>query len=63
LNSQRKKLFCLFTAAAMLGMCAMPAFSQQPVQKDEVVYANLGHNGWLDNIYVVNSFELKAGQT
>lgn len=39
-----------------------PAFADTNTSKDEVVYVKLNNNGNVDNVYVVNSFDIKNGE-
>ena len=54
-----KTAVCLLLCTALI-FPSLPAFAQQDVQKDEVVYVNLSYEGGVDQIYVVNSFETSS---
>ena len=60
-NRTGKKLRMLTAGLLILllaDVAAVPAFAdQQPSPKDEVVYADLGGDGHMEQIYVVNIFE------
>lgn len=60
----RNCILSLLTIAALLATFAIPAFAlEENPPKEEVVYVNLLEDGSVDEIYVVNSFELnKEGQ-
>ncbi len=59
-----KQLLSLFIIIALLFTITIPVFGlTESTAKEEVIYVNLNSDGSVDEIYVVNSFELnQAGQ-
>ena len=51
----------VLTTSILMGS-VYPAFADTNTSKDEVVYVKLNNNGNVDNVYVVNSFDVKNGE-
>ena len=51
----------VLTTSILMGS-VYPAFADTNTSKDEVVYVKLNNNGNVDNVYVVNSFDIKNGE-
>ena len=56
-NVKKASTFVLTTSILMGSV--YPAFADTNTSKDEVVYVKLNNNGNVDNVYVVNSFDIK----
>lgn len=56
-NVKKASTFVLTTSILMSNV--YPAFADTNTSKDEVVYVKLNNNGNVDNVYVVNSFDVK----
>ena len=59
-NVKKASTFVLTTSILMGSV--YPAFADTNTSKDEVVYVKLNNNGNVDNVYVVNSFDVKNGE-
>ena len=59
-NVKKASTFVLTTSILMGSV--YPAFADTNTSKDEVVYVKLNNNGNVDNVYVVNSFDIKNGE-
>ena len=57
-----RKALALVLSAILIASTASTAFAQDPVEKDEVVYINLSHDGSVESIYVVNAYDLTEEQ-
>ena len=57
---KKASTFVLTTSILMSNV--YPAFADTNTSKDEVVYVKLNNNGNVDNVYVVNSFDIKNGE-
>ena len=57
---KKASTFVLTTSILMSNV--YPAFADTNTSKDEVVYVKLNNNGNVDNVYVVNSFDVKNGE-
>ncbi|MDD2215724.1 MAG: hypothetical protein PHR60_05680 [Eubacteriales bacterium] len=58
-NKGKTRFLALCIIAALLSFLAIPSFAlTEGPPKEEVVYVNLNHDGSVDEIYIVNSFEL-----
>ena len=51
----------VLTTSILMGS-VYSAFADTNTSKDEVVYVKLNNNGNVDNVYVVNSFDIKNGE-
>ena len=60
-NVKKASTFVLTTSILMGSV--YPAFADTNTSKDEVVYVKLNNNGNVDNVYVVNSFDVKNGDS
>lgn len=59
-NVKKASTFVLTTSILMSNV--YPIFAYTNTSKDEVVYVKLNNNGNVDNVYVVNSFDIKNGE-
>ena len=59
-NVKKASTFVLTTSILMSNV--YPVFADTNTSKDEVVYVKLNNNGNVDNVYVVNSFDIKNGE-
>ena len=59
MKSITRRTWAMVLAVSMPCVIGTQTFAEgSPTSKDEVVYVNLNHDGSVDEIYVVNVFEL-----
>ena len=58
-----RRALALVLSAILIASTASTAFAQEPVEKDEVVYVNLSHDGAVESIYVVNAYDMTQEQS
>lgn len=57
-----KKISTFVLTTSLLSSSISPIFADGNTLKDEVVYVKLNNNGKVDNIYIVNRFDIKNGE-
>lgn len=64
MKSKTKRVGCIGLAAAIILGATLPAYAASDYSsKDEIIYVTLAHNGDVDAVYVVNSFDTSAAGT
>lgn len=57
-----KKISAFILTTSVLAGSVSPIFADGNTLKDEVVYVKLNNTGDVDNVYIVNSFDIKNGE-